>query len=141
MKSFILLVVGVWLGMVFGLSFLEAPLKFQAPGITTKLGLGIGRLVFSYSQKIQCLYFLLLIIYAFKNYFQFQYFLKILILLLTFIMTIQTFYLLPALDERASQILNDIQVPSSKLHLYFVVLEIFKLIILTSIFFKVIKNE
>ena len=36
----------VWLGMVFAISFLEAPLKFRAPGITIPLGLGIGRLVF-----------------------------------------------------------------------------------------------
>ena len=36
----------VWLGMVAAISFLEAPLKFRAPGITTELGLGIGRLVF-----------------------------------------------------------------------------------------------
>jgi hypothetical protein len=36
----------VWLGMVLAISFLEAPLKFRAPGITIPLGLGIGRLVF-----------------------------------------------------------------------------------------------
>ena len=36
----------VWLGMVLAISFLEAPLKFRAPGITPQLGLGIGRLVF-----------------------------------------------------------------------------------------------
>ncbi|WP_111720800.1 hypothetical protein [Homoserinimonas sp. OAct 916] len=36
----------VWLGLIIGISFLEAPLKFQAPGITIELGLGIGRLVF-----------------------------------------------------------------------------------------------
>ncbi|MGJ6963361.1 hypothetical protein ACSDR0_15760 [Streptosporangium sp. G11] len=36
----------VWLGMVLAISFLEAPLKFRAPGMTTKIGLGIGRLVF-----------------------------------------------------------------------------------------------
>lgn len=36
----------VWLGMVLAISFLEAPLKFRAPGITLQLGLGIGRLVF-----------------------------------------------------------------------------------------------
>jgi len=35
-----------WLGMVLAISFLEAPLKFRAPGITTALGVGIGRLVF-----------------------------------------------------------------------------------------------
>lgn len=32
--------------MIAAISFLEAPLKFQAPGITIPLGLGIGRLVF-----------------------------------------------------------------------------------------------
>ena len=34
------------LGMIGAISFIEAPLKFQAPGITIPLGLGIGRLVF-----------------------------------------------------------------------------------------------
>jgi hypothetical protein len=36
----------IWLGMVLAISFLEAPLKFRAPGVTVQLGLGIGRLVF-----------------------------------------------------------------------------------------------
>lgn len=36
----------VWLGMVLAISFLEAPLKFRAPGVTVPLGLGIGRIVF-----------------------------------------------------------------------------------------------
>lgn len=36
----------IWLGMVVAISFLEAPLKFRAPGITLQLGLGIGRIVF-----------------------------------------------------------------------------------------------
>jgi len=36
----------IWLGMVLAISFLEAPLKFRAPGITLQLGLAIGRLVF-----------------------------------------------------------------------------------------------
>ncbi|TQM30453.1 hypothetical protein [Nocardia bhagyanarayanae] len=36
----------LWLGMVLAISFLEAPLKFRAPGVTLALGLGIGRIVF-----------------------------------------------------------------------------------------------
>ena len=36
-----------WVGMIAAISFMEAPLKFQAPGITIPLGLGIGRLVFT----------------------------------------------------------------------------------------------
>jgi hypothetical protein len=36
----------VWLGMVLAISFVETPLKFRAPGVTLRTGLGIGRLVF-----------------------------------------------------------------------------------------------
>jgi hypothetical protein len=36
----------IWLGMVLAISFLEAPLKFRARGVTLEIGLGIGRLVF-----------------------------------------------------------------------------------------------
>lgn len=36
----------IWLGMVAAISFLEAPLKFRAPGVTLAIGLGIGRRVF-----------------------------------------------------------------------------------------------
>jgi hypothetical protein len=39
-------IVFTWLGMVLAISFLEAPLKFRAPGVDLKVGLGIGRLVF-----------------------------------------------------------------------------------------------
>ena len=36
----------LWLGLVLGISFIEAPLKFRAPDVTLRIGLGIGRLVF-----------------------------------------------------------------------------------------------
>ncbi|SJM65369.1 hypothetical protein [Gulosibacter sp. 10] len=36
----------IWIGMIIAIDVIEAPLKFQAPGITIPLGLGIGRLVF-----------------------------------------------------------------------------------------------
>lgn len=36
----------MWLGMVGGISFVEAPLKFCAPNVTLQIGLSIGRLVF-----------------------------------------------------------------------------------------------
>ena len=39
-------VVFVWLGLVVAISFIEAPLKFRAPGVSLPIGLGVGRLVF-----------------------------------------------------------------------------------------------
>ena len=43
----------VWLGMVLAISFLEAPLKFRAPGVTLALGLGIGRVVFGALNRVE----------------------------------------------------------------------------------------
>lgn len=43
----------VWLGFVCAISFMEAWLKFRAPGITLPLGLGIGRLVFAALNKVE----------------------------------------------------------------------------------------
>ena len=37
----------IWLGLVGGISFLEAPLKFRAPGLTLPVGLRIGKIVFA----------------------------------------------------------------------------------------------
>lgn len=45
-RALLLAVPGVWLGLLVGISLIEAPLKFTAPGITIPLGLGIGRRVF-----------------------------------------------------------------------------------------------
>src|SRR5690625_178588 len=39
-------VIFTWLGAVLAISFLEAPLKFRAPDVTIRIGLGIGRLLF-----------------------------------------------------------------------------------------------
>ena len=47
----------LWAGVVLGISFLETPLKFKAPGITTVLGVGIGKLVFNALNKIEIILF------------------------------------------------------------------------------------
>lgn len=39
-------VVFVWTGMVLAISYIETPLKFRAPDVTIRIGLGIGRLVY-----------------------------------------------------------------------------------------------
>lgn len=45
-RAMILVLPATWIGLIIGISFIEAPLKFTAPGITIPLGLGIGRRVF-----------------------------------------------------------------------------------------------
>jgi len=55
-------VVFVWLGMVLAISFLEAPLKFRAPGVTHVIGLGIGRLVFRALNAVETAFALVVVI-------------------------------------------------------------------------------
>lgn len=42
-----------WCGCVTAISFLEAWLKFRAPGVTVPIGLGVGRLVFAALNKLE----------------------------------------------------------------------------------------
>lgn len=51
----------LWLGLIIGISFIEAPLKFTAPGITIPLGLGIGRRVFFAMNMVEIIFFIALV--------------------------------------------------------------------------------
>lgn len=55
-------VIFTWLGMVAAISFLEAPLKFHAPGVSLPIGLGIGRLVFRALNTVEAVLAMLLLI-------------------------------------------------------------------------------
>ncbi len=55
----------LWIGMVAAISFIEAPLKFQAPDITIPLGLGIGRLVFGALNIVEAVLLLALTVVTF----------------------------------------------------------------------------
>lgn len=121
----------IWIGFVGAISFMEAWLKFQAPGITTELGLGIGQLVFGALNKVEitCALLLLGILYysrvTSKSLVITPYFLIAIMLLV-----LQTLWLLPALDERAAMIIQGLPVPESSLHFIYVVAEIIKVVVL-----------
>ena len=127
MKRVIIITVFVWIGFICAISFMESWLKFQAQNITTKLGLGIGKLVFEALNKVEIFFTLTIIICLLlcrikKDNLKIPYlFIGVLLIVI-----IQTIWLLPALGIRAELIINNIQVPKSNLHLIFVILEICK---------------
>ncbi len=51
-----------WLGMVLAISFIEAPLKFRAPGVTLQIGLGIGRRVFRALNSVETVFAVAIIV-------------------------------------------------------------------------------
>ena len=124
MRILIIICTFIWVGFVLGISFLEAPLKFQAPNITTELGLGIGKIVYSALNKVEILLAILISAgilfgkFSFKKHFLFPTVFGIII--------VQTLWLLPILDERASMIISGQEVPDTYHHLYYVILEIIK---------------
>ena len=46
----------IWVGIITGISFIATPLRFRAPGINTKLGVSITRLVVGVVSKLELLF-------------------------------------------------------------------------------------
>lgn len=125
MKGIIVALTFIWVGLILGISFIEAPLKFQATGITLKLGLGIGELVFTALNRVETGCFLLILIAMIlsKPGSRVWIFYSIPFAVLL----VQTFILLPALNDRAERIINGEVLADSHFHFYYVAGEIIKI--------------
>jgi hypothetical protein len=117
----------VWLGLILGISVIETPLKFQAPGITTALGLGIGRLVFHALNLVELVIACVLAIVVARQARDWPFALLGGVLA---ILLVQAFWLRPLLDDRAVRIIAGEDVPASSLHLVYIAFEGVKLMAL-----------
>jgi hypothetical protein len=120
----------VWLGLVVGISFIETPLKFRAPGITTPLALGIGRLVFRALNVTElvlaCVLAAILVARA-------PDWPLVLVVIVLAIVLVQTLWLRPSLDARARRLIAGGELPSSSLHLLYIAFEGVKVIALPTL--------
>ncbi|MDY9918750.1 MAG: hypothetical protein U2P89_07745 [Proteiniphilum sp.] len=121
----------LWIGFVCAISFMEAWLKFRAPGVTLPLGLGIGSLVFKALNKAEWVFAILMAVDLFLLHRGMGINLpRVLFLIALLILIIQTLWLLPALDARIPLYQQGLEVPSSPLHFYYVGTEVVKVICL-----------
>ncbi|MFF5379882.1 hypothetical protein [Pedobacter suwonensis] len=127
-----------WAGLIAGISFLEAPLKFQAPGITIPLGLGIGQLVFQALNKIEVI--LLIAILACSLPAPLKNISSILLFSVTILLMIDTFWLLPLLDERAKLVLAGHAPVRSYHHILYIIADTIKFLILITLGFSNLKS-
>jgi len=127
-----------WAGLIGGISFLEAPLKFQAPGITIPLGLGIGQLVFQALNKIEVI--LLIAILACSLPAPLKNISSILLFSVTILLMIDTFWLLPLLDERAKLVLSGHAPVRSYHHILYIIADTIKFLILITMGFLNLKS-
>lgn len=118
----------IWAGLIIGISFVEAPLKFQAPNMTTVLGLGIGKLVFTALNRIELGLALIISVMLFLTEKEMRR--VVLYAVAVGILFIQTFWFLPILNSRVDLIVAGQDPGPSYYHLAFVAAEVSKLIVL-----------
>ena len=121
----------VWLGMVLAISFLEAPLKFRAPGVTVPLGLGIGRLVFRALNAVEVIVLLVVV--------------GVLVIgprpgavvaagaVAAGTLVLQLVAVRPTLTRRADAVLAGADAPRSRAHLAYIGLEVVKVVALIAL--------
>lgn len=131
-------VVFIWIGFLLAISFMESWLKFRAPGVTLEAGLSIGKIVFNALNKVELTLIVLLMIFAFTNQ-NTRIFKEAFFLIPVTIVLIQTFVLLPQMDQRITLLLQQEVLKPSNLHYYYVGGEVLKLTSLFILGIKLIK--
>lgn len=116
----------VWLGMVLAISFVEAPLKFRAPGVTVRIGLGIGRLVFRALNVCELVFAVLVTVALFST----DHSLGVDIAFSVAIGALfaQTVLVRPLLARRTAEVLAGDEGARSKAHYAYVALDVVKVI-------------
>ena len=130
----------IWFALVLGLAFIEAPLKFQAPGITLPLGLGIGRLVFSVLNKIEIALAGMMLISLFlerpkRGWGVYLFGIAAAILVL------ETAWLLPLLDARAEQVISGTSQPYSYTHVVYIAFDAVKMLLVFALGVSITKQH
>lgn len=121
-------VVFVWVGMVLAISFVEAPLKFRAPGVTLKIGLGIGRLVFGVLNVFEYVFAAVIAVALFTH--ETSAVLNTALLIAGGALLTQTIVVRPLLARRTSAVLEGYEGQRSRAHFAYVTLELVKVIAL-----------
>ncbi|MCG7528870.1 hypothetical protein MHW47_31080 [Streptomyces sp. OfavH-34-F] len=114
----------LWLGMVLAISFLEAPLKFRAPGVTIPIGLGIGRMVFRALNRVEiALTAALILTIALGDP---PPAVIALLAAVALLLTVQLVAVRRPLNRRSDRVLAGEDLPRSRGHVYYVAFEIAK---------------
>ena len=118
----------LWAGMILGISFLEAPVKFSTPSITREIAFDVGQTVFTAFNFTEWAWLGLFVIAL--SFHGWSKSLSLFFYILVAILLIQSFWLLPELKYHANQIINNQKIESSFVHTTYIVVECLKLILL-----------
>ncbi len=117
-----------WLGMVLAISFLEAPLKFRAPGVTQPIGLGIGRIVFRALNTIEAVFAAVIVVALATD--PPPPAASVALGIAVVMLIAQLLAVRPRLTRRANAVLAGGNAPRSRVHYAYVALEAVKVVAL-----------
>ncbi len=117
-----------WLGMVLAISFLEAPLKFRAPEVTVRIGLGIGRIVFRALNTVEAVLAAVVVVAGALGALDGAVPGAVLAAasVVVVVLAVQLAAIRPALNRRSDRVLAGATVPRSRMHLVYVAAEVVK---------------
>ena len=118
----------LWLGMVLAISFLEAPLKFRAPGVTIPIGLGIGRMVFRALNRVEVALAAVVVVAVAVG--SPPVAVVVLTAVLAVFLAVQLGVVRRRLNRRSDRVLAGEDLPRSRGHLYYVGFEAVKVVVL-----------
>lgn len=127
-KTGLLVVPAIWLGLLLGVSFLATPAKFLAPSLSLAVALDVGRATFAVWNIVEWLVLGLFLLLGIAG--RAGRFFGLAALLLFLLLLIQKVFLLPILDERVAAIIAGERPPSSWHHLFYIVIDVAKLQVL-----------
>ncbi|MGU3374772.1 hypothetical protein [Chryseobacterium sp. M5A1_1a] len=131
-NPFVLILFCLMTGIFMTVSFLETPLKFQVPGMTLPIALGLGKMMFGISTAIQGIFLaliLILMVISRRNYTKPD---GMLFIILVIILVLEQFWMLPILDARVDLLSAGKSLPPTPLHDYFIYAETTKALTLIS---------
>jgi hypothetical protein len=138
-KLIFTIVLLIWAGMLAGISFLEAPVKFTAPSLTLRIGLDVGRQVFGVFNKVEMFFGTILLFFLIDA--SQPRSAKVLGLLTIVLLLIETFWFLPILDRRALAIINGQQPSGYSPHTLYIVFDVVKFICLVLTSYISLQNK
>lgn len=122
----------LWAGALIGVSWIATPVKFAAPSLTLPVALDVGRVTFHLFNRIEWGLAVLLLIVTFIH--RTRGGLSLLAaVVIGILVLLQAVWLLPLLDERVAIVIAGGTPPASSLHLWYIVIEAVKLVLLLAI--------
>lgn len=122
-----------WAGLLFGVSFLATPVKFQAPSLALSVGIDVGRYTFLWLNRLEWAGVALLAFLLWRGTRSLS--VRTAGAAIALIVAVETWWLLPLLDERAQIVIDGGEAPPSRLHQVYIALDLAELILLLGLGF------